>query len=871
MKTLAAAIVGSVLVVLSQSSVWQQEPVPPRAEAAIPLGLSAPPPVTAGVPPSSELDAPSPSDVRRPRSSAVHRPISRPGYEGLRRGQPPTVPDEASEAYTAVIRRYCVSCHGGRQPKGNLSLRRFDVAEVTAEAETTEKIIRKLRAGMMPPPGKDRPEGDTLTAMVAYLEATIDEAAAAAPDPGHRTFQRLNRAEYAASIRDLLGLDIDAGAYLPLDTKSANFDNIADVQLLSPTLMDAYLTAAGEISRLAVGDPDASPSETTYKVPRLASQTEHVEGAPFGTRGGTSVIHNFPADGEYVFRIMLHATPTGLLFGRTSTGERLEVSVDGDRVAVLDIDRWKSQSDPDGMNVQTEPVPVRAGPHRVSAAFIPTAEGPVDDVMAPIGHSLADTRIGLAYGITTVPHLRDLVVSGPYNVTGVSDTPTRELIFTCRPTSPAEERVCAEEIVTRLGKQAYRRPLETRDTEALMSFFEEGAAEGGFEIGVRTALQAILASPHFLFRFEEPVTPASPAADVAQAYRVSDLDLASRLSFFLWSAPPDEELVGLASLGRLSDPMVLEQQVRRMLVDPRSEALGTRFAAQWLRLQDLDKVHPDALKFPDFDQQLADAMKRETELFFNSLVREDRSVYDLVAADYSIMNERLANHYGISGVTGDHFRRVAYTDETRRGLLGQGSVLTLTSHANRTSPVLRGKWVMEVLFGTPPPPPPPGVPDLEATEGAREGKLLTTRERMELHRANPVCASCHLFMDPIGLALDNFDVTGRWRIRENGMPLDTRGELYDGTPVQTPMDLRRAMLERPTPWIRTFTENLLAYGLGRRVEHFDQPTVRAIVRDAEAQEHRMSAYILGVVNSPAFQMSSMEAIADDADDAIEGM
>jgi mono/diheme cytochrome c family protein len=793
MKTLAAAVVGSVLVVL-------------------------------------------------PAPSRVHAPISQPGYEGPRSGQP-TTPDETSEAYTAVIRRYCVSCHGGRQPKGNLSLRRFDVAEVTAEAETTEKIIRKLRAGMMPPPGKDRPEGDTLTAMVAYLEATIDEAAAAAPDPGHRTFQRLNRAEYAASVKDLLALDIDAGAYLPLDTKSANFDNIADVQLLSPTLMDAYLTAAGEISRLAVGDPDASPSETTYKVPRLASQTDHAEGAPFGTRGGTSVIHNFPADGEYVFRIMLHATPTGLLFGRTSTGERLEVSVDGARVALLDIDRWKSQSDPDGMNVQTEPVQVRAGPHRVSAAFIPTAEGPVEDVMAPIGHSLADTRIGLAYGITTVPHLRDLVVSGPYNVTGVSDTPTRGLVFTCRPTSPAEERACAEEIVTRLGTQAYRRPLEARDTEALLSFFEEGAAEGGFEIGVRTALQAILASPHFLFRFEEQVTPAGPEADVAQAYRISDLDLASRLSFFLWSTPPDEELVGLASLGQLSEPAALEEQVRRMLADPRSEALGTRFAAQWLRLQDLAKVHPDALKFPDFDQQLADAMRRETELFFNSLVREDRSVYDLVDADYSIMNERLASHYGISGVTGDQFRRVAYPDETRRGLLGHGSVLTLTSHANRTS----------------------------ATDGAREGKLLTTRERMELHRANPVCASCHLFMDPIGLALDNFDVTGQWRIRENGMPLDTRGELYDGTPVQTPRDLRQAMLERPTPWIRTFTENPLAYGLGRRVEYFDQPTVRGIVRDAEAQEHRMSAYILGVVNSPAFQMKSNEAIADDADDTVKSM
>jgi mono/diheme cytochrome c family protein len=774
------------------------------------------------------------------------------------RDDPPLLAaDEADE----VVREYCVRCHNDRRLRGNLSLERFETASAVGNAEVAERMIRKLRAGMMPPPGADRPDEATLDALATTLETRIDSAALLAPEPGARTFQRLNQAEYERSIRDLLALEVDAAAFLPPDTKSANFDNIADAQMLSPTLMEAYLNAASEISRLAVGDADAGPSETAYKVPRLASQTGHVDGTPFGARGGTSALHVFPADGDYVFRVSLHPTPTGQLFGRTAAGEQVEVSVDGVRVALLDIDRWMSQADPRGMDMTTAPVAVRAGPHRVAAAFLPRFEGPVQDVIEPIGHSLADTQIGLAYGITTLPHLRELVVSGPHRVTGVSDTPSRREIFHCRPTAPDEARPCAERILGRLATRAYRRPVGPGDVADLMAFYERGAGEGGFEIGVRTALQALLASPHFLFRFEEPGGPP----DAAGLVRLADEDLAARLSFFLWGRPPDGELLALARDGRLGYLATLEAQVRRMLADERSEALGSRFAAQWLRLQDLDKVHPDALLHPEFDRQLAEDMRTETERFFHHLVVEDRSVLELLTADYTFANAGLARHYGIPGVAGDHFRRVAYVDDARRGVLGHGSVLTLTSHANRTSPVLRGKWVMEVLLGTPPPPPPPDVPDLEATEEAVEGRMLTVRERLEQHRSNPQCASCHRVIDPIGLALENFDVTGRWRIKDQGAPVDVEGELYDGTALASPADLRAALLDRPEPILRTFTENLLAYAVGRRVEHYDMPTVRAITRAAAAEDHRVSAYVLGVVRSAAFRYRGGAVVTDGAE------
>jgi hypothetical protein len=766
------------------------------------------------------------------------------------------------EALTAVVRRVCGVCHNPQLPNGpmgNLSLTTFDVAAAPQNAVTAEKMIRKLRAQMMPPPGIPRPGGDTLQALVETLETSIDKAIAGAPNPGDRPFQRLNRAEYEASIHELLGLDIDAGAYLPLDTKSANFDNIADVQTLSPTLLSAYLNAAAEVSRLAVGNPNATASEATYTVPRTASQTAHVPGAPFGTRGGISVVHNFPADGEYSFRISFYHETTGGFVGGTSRGEQLEISIDGERVALLDIDRFMRSSDPNQTTMYTDRVPLKAGPHRLSAAFIPPYfQESVLDLISPLQWSLASTSIDNTYGFTLLPHMRDFVVLGPHKVQGVSDTPVRQKIFTCRPASPAEARPCAQEIISRLGTKAFRRPLTDKDRQELLALYDAGAADG-FEGGVRAALEAILASPDFVFRFERVPADARPGV----AYRITDTALASRLSFFLWSSLPDDELMKLALDGKLSDQRVLAQQVRRMLADPRSEALATRFAGQWLRLEDLDKVFPDVRQYTGFDEQLRASMRRETELFFNNLVREDRSVLELFTADYTFVDERLAAHYGISGVAGTQFQRVQYPDDTRRGILGHGSVLVQTSHANRTSPVLRGKWVMEVLLNTPPPPPPPGVPDLEATASAQEGRLLTTRERMEMHRSNAVCRSCHQFMDPIGLALDNFDVTGKWRIKEFGLPLDTKGQLYDGTPVENPRDLREALLKRPVPLLRTFTENLMAYGLGRRVEPYDMPTIRAIVRDAEANGHKVSTYILGVVNSPAFRMQKA-AVAEES-------
>jgi hypothetical protein len=764
-------------------------------------------------------------------------------------------PDEEN----AVIQEYCVRCHSERRLRGNLSLEGFDAAQPQLAAEIAEKMVVKLRAGMMPPPGVQAPAGDTLEMLVEALEARLDRWAERNPNPGGRTFQRLNQAEYARSIRDLLGLEIDPGAFLPLDTKSANFDNIADAQMLSATLLDSYLNAAASISRLAVGDPEAGPSSTTYTNSGYASQWERVDGAPYGTRGGVSVVHNFIADGRYEFRLAFEHTTTGGYYGGSVPGEQIEVSIDGVRVALLEMDRWMDVSDPNGVNMRTEPIFVRAGPRRVTAAFLAQAEGPVDDLLSPHDWSLTDRQIGVSgYGITSPAHLKDLVVAGPTGVTGVSETPARRRIFSCRPTTVAEERSCARTIVDRLGPQAFRRPLTDDDAAALMDFYDLGVKEGGFEVGVRTALEAMLASPDFVFRMEE----APRGVRAGETYEISDSDLAARLSFFLWGLPPDEELRTLAASRRLSNDRVLEAQVERMLQDPRSEALATRFAAQWLRLDDLDKVHPDRLLYPDFHQQLADDLRRETELFFGSLVRDDASVFELFSADYSFMNERVARHYGIPGVIGEDFRRVEYADDSRRGILGHASILTLTSVAGRTSPVLRGKYVMEVVMGTPPPPPPPNVPPLEETEGASAGRLLTTRERMEAHRANPTCNACHRFIDPIGLALDSYDVTGRWRIRENGAPLDTRGELYDGTPLTSPIELNQALLARRTTLVRNFTQNLMAYAIGRRVEYYDQPTIRRIVRDAAANDYRMSSFVLGVVKSDPFRLQRVGTTVD---------
>jgi hypothetical protein len=662
--------------------------------------------------------------------------------------------------------------------------------------------------------------------------------------------------------------------------------------------MQGYLTAAAEISRLAVGDRTATAREATYPVSRWTSQREHVEGAPYGTRGGLSVVHPCPADGDYRFRVSFFHETTGALYGNgraalhtAAAPEQVEISIDGERAALLDIDRWMSTSDPDGVNLRTPPIAITAGPHRVSAAFIRRFEGPVQDLIAPLDWSLASTSIADAYGFTTLPHLRDLAMTGPLVTTGVSDTPSRHAIFTCRPDAPegasvstkpqrggvgqkrseggskprngagGADVVCARDIVSRLAGRAFRHTPDERDVNALMALYTKGAAEDGFEAGVRMALEGILASPRFVFRFEEP--PASARA--GQAYTLREVDLASRLSFFLWASGPDQELMRLAEQGRLSAS--LEPQVRRMLADRRADVLASRFGAQWLRLQDLDKINPDVRIYPDFDDQLKRAMQRETELFFREIIRADRPVLDLFSADYTFVDERLARHYGMSGIVGDEFRKVRYPDDRRRGLLAHGSILTLTSHADRTSPVLRGKWVLEVLLGTPPPPPPPNVPDLEATAEAEDGRLRTVRERMEQHRANPACASCHRMIDPIGLALENFDVTGRWRIKDNGAPVDAASALYDGTPIGGPADLRRALLARSSVLVQTFAENLMTYALGRRLEYTDLPAVRAIVRQAGAADDRFSAFVLAIVKSPAFRMKAADPAATTANGA----
>ena len=743
-----------------------------------------------------------------------------------------------------VIQDTCVRCHNERRLSGNLSLVGFDADEADQNAEIAERMIRKLRAGMMPPVGARRPGGDTLQTVVEELERVVDAAASRNPNPGGRTFQRLNRAEYEQAIRDLLLLKVDASEWLQNDQMSANFDNIADVQSLSATLLESYLNAASEISRWALGNRSAPAVDQVYKLPEYISQHpwDHVEGAPYGTRGGMVIDHVFPADAEYVFAMTFNG-------GRNARLEDVDISIDGERVALLHYTRSGAGADGrGGSGIRTEPIMLRAGQHKVSAAFIRRGDGPYEDLLRPHEWSLAGGGSG-GNGITSLPHLRDLMVSGPYNTTGISETATRSKVFSCRPTVPSEELGCAREIVSRLASEAYRRPLSDNDISGLMNFYSAGSARGGFEGGVRRALEAILASPHFVFRFEREPENKDPG----ETYRLSDVDLASRLSFFLWGMPPDAELLEIAAEGKLSNKE-LERQSQRMLADPRSEALGTRFAGLWLRLQDLYKVRPDPNFYPNFDENLADAMRRETELFFYDLVREDKSFLELFSADYTFVNERLARHYGIPGVSGNHFRRVDYLEDQRRGLLGQGSVLVLTSMANRTSPVLRGKWVMEVLLGTPPPPPPPGVPDLDETGTVSDGKFLTTRERMELHRENPACSSCHSLMDPIGLALDNYDVTGRWRLRENGNPIDTRGDFYDGTPVSDPVELIDALLKRPIPLVRNFTENLMAFALGRRVEHYDQPTVREISKNAEKDGYRLSSFIMGIIQSDAFQM-----------------
>ena len=792
-------------------------------------------------------------------------------------GQAPGADPMAVDAQRALILNHCSDCHNDDARVGGMTLTSLDLTRPDQTAELAEKVIRKLKTGLMPPAGyPNRPDRDDAAALVRTLENQLDAAAALNPNPGGRLFQRLTSDEYANSIRDLLGIEVDVEKYLPPDTVSEGLDNMADSQTFSAALMEGYVRAAAQISREALGDPTAGPASSVFKLNRTGGQLRQVPGAPFGTRGGISIVFNFPADGEYNFRSLMHGDTEGTLFG-TIPGAELEVSIDGKRVALMEVNYEDlSEGLDSGLNVTAESIFVRAGPHRVSSVFLDKHTRIIDDVIRELEHTLASNDIGDNREPTTYAHLREFEITGPFNVSGVSDNPTRRRVFTCRPVDPGEEMSCATRIVSQLARRAYRRPVNDEDMEGLMTFYQQGREGGDFESGIRMALQALLAGPEFLFKLEPP----RPTASAGETYAISDLAMAARLSYFLWGMPPDDELIESADRRDLTDPAVLEAEVRRMLADPRAQWLSTKFAGQWLLLPDLANFRPDPFYYPQFDHNLALSMAREVELLFDSIVGEDRNILDLMTADYTFVDERLALHYGIPGIRGNRFRRVSLDEDYRRGLLGKGGLLTLTSVADRTSPVQRGKWVMSVLLGTPPPPPPPVVPQLDETPALASGKLLTVRERMEMHRANPACSSCHSMIDPIGLALENFDVTGRWRtwdktyaigsdgvrIHTGGIQVDATTTMYDGTPLDGPASLRDGILQYSDAFISNLTQKLLAFAIGRRVEYFDMPTVRAIIRRAGENDNRFSSLVLGIVNSQAFQMNrSVPATTDTAE------
>jgi hypothetical protein len=746
-----------------------------------------------------------------------------------------------------VIDRYCINCHSVKDHAGGLALENIDLEHIARDAQTWEKVIRELRAGVMPPPGKPRPDFAAEHALRLSLEDAIDSNVERIP--GLSSTRRLSRAEYARAVHDLLDLDVDGDALLPPDSVPALSD-AADTASLSPAVMEEYLRAADKVAALALGEPNAASSSVTYAVSSAASQMRPVDGAPAGTRGGVSVMHDFPADGEYEFTARLEAAANGALIGGSAPDKQVEISINGERVALLDPRTAESHGG--RTDLKTQRIFVKAGPQRLSAAFLQRFSGLVDDLVAPIESTLGDTIA--APQVLQLPRVQHLNVTGPFDATDVSDTPSRRRVFHCRPVRPEDQEPCARSILTELAERAYRRPLEDEDVDTLVKFYWDGREGGDFESGIRAALRAILASPQFVLRAERQPSDVGPG----EIYRISDAELATRLSFFLWSSLPDQELLDAAREGRLHAQDELESQVRRMLADPRSEALASRFAAEWLGLGRLDAVMPDAPLYPNYDRTLAISLRRETELLFDSIVRDDSSVLDLLTSDYTFVDERLAAHYKIPGVLGNRFRRVVIEDEHRRGLLGQGSILTMTSHADRTSPVTRGKWVLETLLGVTPPPPPPDAPLLDKVDAVKDGHVLSGRERLEAHRADPACASCHEIIDPVGLALENYDVTGLWRINDGGASIDTHATLFDGTAVSGPDDLRALLLRYQDAFIATFTENLMSYALGRRVEYYDMPTIRDIDRDAASGGNKLSAFVLGIVESTPFQFKQAE-------------
>ncbi|MGE3401830.1 MAG: DUF1592 domain-containing protein [Vicinamibacterales bacterium] len=774
-----------------------------------------------------------------------------PSAQGPAPAQAPAQPSAAapdSASVRGVVDRYCVTCHNSRTRTAGLALDAVDKDNLPANAEIWEKVIRKVRGNMMPPAGMPRPEPAVLAGFVAGLERTLDQAAARDPKPGRKLLHRFNRAEYQNAIRDLLAVEIDAASILPPDDSSFGFDNIADILGISPLLMERYIGAAEKISALAVGDVSQPVTATLHRVRHDLPQGEQIPGLPAGTRGGTLFTHNFPLDGEYVIKVRLWRTSVGFTRGLQREHD-LEVSLDGVPALQTTVG-GRSDYELSVLNAAAidasldrrlrARVRVTAGPHDVLATFLAIAGGVTTgpEALRPSMFAVDPLYI---HG---VPGIESVTIEGPFNPEPPKDTPSRRAIFTCAP-SGADDPRCARTILSRLARRAYRRPVTDEDLRPLLEMYRTGSRDGGFEPGIQLALQGILTSPHFLFRIEQD--PANLRADV---YQVPDLDLATRLSFFLWSSIPDESLLDAAARGQLRRAAVLEREVRRLLADPRSSALVENFAGQWLHLRNLAAFVPDRTDFPEFDDLLRQAMRRETELFVASLIADDRSALDLLQADYTFMNERLARHYGVNNVYGSAFRRVPVTDPARRGLLGHASVLAVTSYPNRTSPVLRGKWILENVLGTPPSPPPPDLSNVLPDTV----KPTTMKERMAAHRRNAVCASCHKVMDPLGFALENFDATGAWRIKDGEQRIDPADTLADGTPIDGPVALRQALLANRDQFVSTLTEKLLTYALGRGLTAADMPAVRTIVRDAKAQDYRMSAIVLGIARSVPFQM-----------------
>jgi mono/diheme cytochrome c family protein len=762
---------------------------------------------------------------------------------------------ESAESQKRLLDQYCLTCHNGRTRTAGLSLEQADLSRVGTNADVWEKVARKLRTGMMPPAGMPKPTHEARAALVSWLETTLDGAAQEHPNPGRPLVHRLNRAEYANAIRDLLALDVDVESLLPPDDSSAGFDNVADVLGVSPVLLESYLTAGERISALALGDPKTPPMGEVYRVRQDASQNRHVEGLPLGTVGGVLLTPTLPLDGEYTVQVKLFRTNLGTMRG-LEYPQHLEITVDGERVHLASFggsaEVAASSENPTTTGDEidrrfTVRLPMKAGPRTIGVAFLEKTQARNTRRLQSYTRSSADT-----IDFSGFPHVDQVILTGPFKATGVGETPSRRRIFVCRPAAANQESACASRILSTIGRRAYRGDFTDEDEKVLLDFYQRGRSETGtFEGGVDLALRRILASPKFVFRVEHDPANLEPGT----VYRLSDLELASRLSFFLWSSIPDDELLQAAKKGQLRTPAALEQQARRMLGDPKAHALAENFAGQWLHLRNLKNKVPNSYEFPDFDDNLRQAMLTEMDLFFESIVREDRSALDLMTANDTFVNEDLARHYGIPNVYGSHFRRVTLNDDARRGLLGKGAILMVTSHAHRTSPVLRGKWVLENIAGAPPPPPPDNVPPFK--EDVEAHKPSSVRERLEQHRRNPACASCHRIIDPVGFALENFDAVGAWRTRDGGTlgdVIDASGQLVDGTEISGVVALRQALLREPETFVRTLTEKLLTYGLGRGLIPTDMPAVRAIVRDARTRDYPFSSLVVGIVRSVPFQM-----------------